>query len=106
MVDPDRGRAGGPVAMDDKGGGTGEAEERLGGQVVVVQFAATVEVGASVEQESHVQGGSHEAVSQVEVGEVITRFACFTFLLAWSHNMEDQEVVLQTQLLQMNSGFM
>lgn len=104
MVDPDRGSAGGPVAMDDKGGGTGKVEERLGRQVVVVQFAATVEVGASVEQESHVQAGSHEAVGQVEVGEVITRFACFTFLLAWSHNMEDQEV--QTQLLQMNSGFM
>lgn len=72
VVYPDRGRSCGPVAVDDEGGGAGELEERLGGQVVVVELAAAVQVGASVEQQADVQAGSHEAVGQVEVREVIT----------------------------------
>lgn len=40
--------------------------------MVVVELAAAVQVGAGVEQQPDVQAGSHEAVGQVEVGEVIT----------------------------------
>lgn len=95
MVYPDGGRSGGPVAVDDEGGGAGEVEERLGGEVVVVELAAAVEVGAGVEQQPHVQAGSHEAVGQVEVCEVIAGLARPALLLAWTHNKED--VLCQNQ---------
>lgn len=72
VVDPDGGCSGGPVAVYDEGGGLGEVEERLGGQVVVVELMATVEVGTGVEQQPDVQAGTNEAVGQVEVCEVIT----------------------------------
>lgn len=70
-VDPDGRRPGGPVAVDDEGGGAPQVQERLGGQVVVGDLAAAVRVGARVEQQVDVQAGSHEAVGQVQVGEVI-----------------------------------
>lgn len=82
MVDPDRGCPSGPVAMDDKGSGTGEVEELLGGGVVVVKLAATVKVGPGVEQQPDVQACSHEAVGKVEVCKVI---AGLTLILTWRH---------------------
>lgn len=82
MVYPDRGRSGGPVAVDDEGGGAGDVEERLGRRAVVVELAAAVQVGAGVEEQPHVQPGSHEAVRQVEVGEVIAGVARPALLLS------------------------
>lgn len=90
MLDPDGGCSGGPVAMDDEGGRSGEVEERLGGQVVVVELVATVEVGTGVEQQPDVQTGTNEAVGQVEVCEVITVLACPTLLLPWMHKTGDK----------------
>lgn len=84
VVYPDGGRSGGPVAVDDEGGGEGEVEERLGGQAVVVELAAAVEVGAGVEQQPDVQAGSNEAVGQVEVREVIAGLARPALFLAWN----------------------
>ncbi len=84
MVYPDGGRSGGPVAVDDEGGGAGQVEERLGGQVVVVELTAAVEVEAGVEQQPDVQAGSHEAVGQVEVCEVIAGLSRPALLLAWT----------------------
>lgn len=86
VVYPDWRSSGGPVAVDDEGGGAGQVEERLGGRVAVVQLAAAVQVGAGVEQQADVQAGSHEAVGQVEVGEVIAGLARATLLLAWTHD--------------------
>lgn len=83
VVDPDGGRPGGPVPVDDEGGGQGEVEQRLGGQAVVVELSATVQVGARVEQQPDVQAGSHEAVRQVEVREVVTELTCSALLLTW-----------------------
>lgn len=74
--------------MDDEGGGAREVEERLGGQVVVVELAATVQVGAGVEQQPHIQAGSHEAMGQVEVCEVITGLTCRALLETWTHRKE------------------
>lgn len=71
VVDPDGRGPGGPVAVDDEGGGPTEVKERLGGQVVVVYLAAAVQVGAGVEQQPHVEAGSQEAVGQVQVCEVV-----------------------------------
>lgn len=84
VLDPDGRRAGGPVAVDDKGRRPGEVEEWLGGQVVVVELVATVEVGPSVEQQPDVQAGADEAVGQVEVCEVVAVLACSALLLTWS----------------------
>lgn len=89
VVDPDRGRSGGAVAVDDEGGGEGEVEERLGGQAAVAELAAAVQVGARVEQQPHVQAGSQEAVRQVEVGEVVAGLALPALLLTWRHNTEE-----------------
>lgn len=72
VVDPDGGRAGGPVTVDDEGGGAGGVEERLLRQALVPELTATGQVGAGVEQQAHVQPGSHETVRQVQVGEVVT----------------------------------
>lgn len=83
VVDPDWWRSGGSVAVDDEGGGPTEVEERLGGQVVVVYLAATIEVGAGVEEQSYVQAGSHEAMGQVQVSEVVAG-ARSGFHLTWS----------------------
>lgn len=84
VVDPDRGRSGGPVAVDDEGGGAGDVEERLGGQVVVFELPAAVHVGAGVEQQPDVQAGSYEAVGQIEVCEVIAGLAGAALLLTWT----------------------
>ena len=72
VLDPDGGRAGGPVAVDDEGGGPGGVEERLLPQALVPELPAAVQVGAGVEQQAHGQAGSEEAVGQVQVGEVVT----------------------------------
>lgn len=72
VVYPDGGCSGGPVAVDDEGGGTGGVEERLLGQALVPELTATAQVGAAVEQQADVQAGSHEAVREVQVREVIT----------------------------------
>lgn len=89
VVNPDGGRSGGPVAVDDEGGGAGEVEERLRGQVVVAELAAALQVGAGVEQQPDVQDGSYEAVRQVEVGEVVAGLARRALILAWKHHTED-----------------
>lgn len=72
VVDPDGGRAGGPVPVDDEGGGAGGVEERLLRRALVPELTATVQVGAGVEQQANVQAGSDETVRKVEVGEVVT----------------------------------
>lgn len=82
VIYPDRGRSGRPVAVDDEGGGAGDVEERLGRRAVVVKLAAAVQVGAGVEEQPHVQPGSHETVCQVEVGEVIAGVARPALLLS------------------------
>lgn len=56
---------------------------------MVVQLAAAVQVGAGVEQQAHVQDGSHEAVRQVQVCEVIAGLAPPTLLLTWTHSRSD-----------------
>lgn len=89
VVDPDGWRPGGPVPVDHKGGGTVEVEERLGGQMVVVDLAAAVDVVTGVEQQPDVQAGSHEAVGQVQVCEVITGLFGPALLLTWFHNTEE-----------------
>ena len=68
--------------MDDEGGGQGEVEEGLGGQVVVAELPATVEVGPGVEEQAHVQDGANERLVEVQVCEVVTGFAPPT-LLTW-----------------------
>lgn len=72
VVYPDGGCSGGPVTVDDEGGGTRGVEERLLRQALVPELTATVQVGAGVEQQSDIQAGSDETVRKVEVSEVIT----------------------------------
>lgn len=84
VVDPDRGRSSGPVAVDDEGGGPRDVEERLGRRLVVLQLTAAVRVGAGVEQQPHVQLSSHEAVRQVEVSEVVAGLAGPALPLAYT----------------------
>lgn len=67
VVDPDGGRAGGPVAVDDEGGGSGHVEQRHFGEVVVRKLKATVQVGACVQEQTHVQVGSNERLMEVHV---------------------------------------
>lgn len=74
MIDPDRGRSRGPVAMDDEGRGASSVKQWLLGWTLVLQLAAALDVGASVEQQPDVEAGPDEAVRQVQVCEVVTRF--------------------------------
>lgn len=84
VVYPDRGRSGGPVAVDDEGGGPGDVEERLDRRLVVLKLAATVWVGAGVEQQPHIQLSSNEAVRQVEVSEVVAGLTRLAYTLAYT----------------------
>lgn len=72
VVDPDGGSAGGPVAVDDEGGGSVHAEQRHSGEVVVRKLIAAVQVGACVQEQTHVQLGSDERLVEVDVGKVVT----------------------------------
>lgn len=76
VVDPDGGRAGGPVAVDDEGGGSHHVKQRLVGEVVVRKLVATVQVGARVQEQTHIQIGSNERLVEVQVRKVITHFVC------------------------------
>lgn len=82
-VDPDGGRAGGPVAVDDKGGGSGYAEQRHSGEVVVRKLMAAVQVLTCVQEQTHIQVGPDERLVEVHVGKVVTLFV-FTWL-EWTH---------------------
>lgn len=53
-VDPDGRRAGGPVAMDDEGGGSGHKERRHCGEVVVRKLLAAVQVSTCVQEQAHI----------------------------------------------------
>lgn len=95
VADPDGGRAGRPVAVDDEGRGAREVEERLGGRAVVAELAATVQAGAGVEQQADGQAGSHEAVGQIQVGEVIARLVRPARFLSWSQNTQQNQPQLR-----------
>lgn len=60
VVDPDGGRTGGPVAVNDEGGGSGNVEQRHFSKVVMGKLIATVQVGARVQEQTYVQVGSNE----------------------------------------------
>lgn len=71
LLDPDGWRPGGPVAVDDEGGGSSEVEQRHAAQVAMEQLTTAVRVGSRVEQQTDVQAGSHERLMEIEVREVI-----------------------------------
>lgn len=50
VVEPDRGCTGGPVTVDDKGGGSRNVEHRHSGEVVVRKLVSAVQVGACVQE--------------------------------------------------------
>lgn len=79
VVDPDGGRAGGPVAVDDEGGGSGDVEQRHFGEVVMRKLIAAVQVGTCVQEQTHIQVGSNERLMEVHVGKVVALFV-FTWL--------------------------
>lgn len=75
VVDPDGGRASGPVAVDDEGGRSGDVEQQHFGEVVMRKLVATVQVGTCVQEQTHVQVGSNERLMEVHIRKVVTLFA-------------------------------
>lgn len=48
---------------------------------MVVDFTAAVQVRAGVEEQPHIQAGTHQAVGQVKVSEVIAGLILTTIIL-------------------------
>lgn len=71
VLQPGRWRPGGPVPVDEEGGGPGGVEVGLGRQVGVGHEVAAGGIFPGVEQQPHVHVGSDDCVAQVQVSEVI-----------------------------------
>ena len=64
-VQPIWGRSSGPVPMDDKGGGSGQVELGVGGQVGVGNERATGGILPGVQQQPNFEVGSNDGVTEI-----------------------------------------
>lgn len=71
VLQPARRRPGGPVPVDEEGGGPGGVELGLGRQVGVGHEVAAGDILPGVEQQPHIDVGSNECVAEIQVRELI-----------------------------------
>lgn len=71
VLQPGWRRPGGPVPVNEEGGGPGGVELGLGQQVSVGHEVAAGDILPGVEQEFHVDVSSDERVAEVQVREII-----------------------------------
>lgn len=71
-LQPSRGRAGGPVPVDDEGGRLGGVELGVGQQVCVGHESTAGHILPGVEQQPDFDAGSNDRMTEIQVCEFIT----------------------------------